>query len=86
MTSNKIELNTDFDALLLSAQAKHKAYLDEVNKYRPSYDVEKFAYPSCIKNKIETAYEEWNSWMRKTEERWRTGLTMISPNNATEKQ
>ena len=65
MTSNKIELNTDFDALLLSAQAKHKAYLDEVNKYQPSYDVEKLAYPSCIKNKIETAYEEWNSWVKK---------------------
>ena len=65
MTSNKIELNTDFDALLLSAQDKHKAYLDEVNKYQPSYDVEKLAYPSCIQNKIEAAYEEWNSWVKK---------------------
>ena len=65
MTSNKIELNTDFDALLLSAQAKHKAYLDEVNKHRPSYDVEKLEYPSCIKSKIEDAYEEWNRWVKK---------------------
>lgn len=59
-----IEFN-DYDALLLAAQAKHKMYLDEVNKYRASYDVEKMEYPLDIRAKLDAASDEWNNWVKR---------------------
>jgi len=65
----KIDLRTDFDALLYLAQVKHEEYEKVIDECRPHYkiDVENgvpIGYPPDVRAKINEAREQWEQWVK----------------------
>ena len=65
----KIDLRTDFDALLYLAQVKHEEYEKVIDECRPLYkiDVENgmlIGYPPNVQAKIDEAREQWAQWVK----------------------
>lgn len=65
----KIDLRTDFDALLYLAQVKHEEYEKVIDECRPLYKIdvengELIGYPPDVQAKINEAREQWEMWLK----------------------